>query len=101
MSLQEKQKKADEAERGGRCGHGGLLEAGLDVKYWTMERCRAGTLQQRKTSALAATIPERAAGAEEPRLRGDELTATPCFMLSTRTGRKCYRTARVSPVTVL
>lgn len=39
----------------------GLLEAGLDVKYLIMERCRAGILQQRNTSALEAMIPGRQA----------------------------------------
>lgn len=36
-------------------------EAGLAVKYLTMERCRDGTLQQQKTSALAAMIAGDAA----------------------------------------
>lgn len=33
------------------------LEAGLEVKYLTMDRCRDGTLQQRKTTAFTAMIP--------------------------------------------
>lgn len=34
-----------------------VLEAGLEVKYLIMERCRDGTLQQQNTTALAAMIP--------------------------------------------
>ena len=33
------------------------LEAGLEVKYLIMKRCREGTLQQQNTMALAAMIP--------------------------------------------
>lgn len=33
------------------------LEAGLQVKYFIMKRCRDGTLQQQNTIALAAMIP--------------------------------------------
>lgn len=37
------------------------LEAGLDVKYRIMERCRDGTRQQQNTTALAAMIPGKKA----------------------------------------
>lgn len=37
------------------------------MKYRTMDRCRAGTLQQRKTSALAAMMPDNSS-----RTRGNQ-----------------------------
>lgn len=38
------------------------LDAGLEVKYFIMVRCRDGTLQQQNTIALAAMIPGKKKG---------------------------------------
>jgi len=36
-----------------------LLEAGLDVKYLTKERCIEGILQQHRTRVFRAMIPKK------------------------------------------